>query len=71
MPKFYPMDLRTRVMGCIAASLSLFYLPPYSPDFNPIENSFAEEKAMLWEGKIRDVDKLLLLLEQSPRRYGK
>jgi transposase len=50
---------------------SVLYLPPYSPDLNPIENSFAKEKAMLWEEKIRDVDKLLLFLEQSPRRYGK
>jgi hypothetical protein len=38
---------------------SLFYLPPYSPDLNPIENSFAKEKAMLRKVKIRDVDKLL------------
>ncbi|TIQ65091.1 MAG: hypothetical protein E5X40_34615, partial [Mesorhizobium sp.] len=23
------------------------YLPPYSPDFNPIENAFAQPKALL------------------------
>jgi transposase len=28
-----------------AAGASLFYLPPYSPDFNPIENAFAKLKA--------------------------
>ncbi|MDR1881455.1 MAG: IS630 family transposase [Prevotella sp.] len=26
---------------------SLLYLPPYSPDLNPIENSFAKEKTIL------------------------
>lgn len=26
---------------------SLLYLPPYSPDFNPIENAFAKLKALL------------------------
>src|SRR3954470_11775178 len=30
-----------------AASASLLYLPPYSPDFNPIENAFAKLKALL------------------------
>jgi transposase len=29
------------------AGASLLYLPPYSPDFNPIENAFAKLKAML------------------------
>ena len=27
-----------------AAGASLLYLPPYSPDFNPIENAFAKLK---------------------------
>lgn len=30
-----------------AAGASLPYLPPYSSDFNPIENSFAKLKALL------------------------
>jgi transposase len=30
-----------------AASASLLYLPPYSPDFNPIELAFAKLKALL------------------------
>lgn len=29
------------------AGASLLYLPPYSPDFNPIENAFAKLKALL------------------------
>ena len=30
-----------------AAGASLLYLPPYSPDFNPIENAFAKLKALM------------------------
>jgi transposase len=30
-----------------AASATLRFLPPYSPDFNPIENAFAKLKALL------------------------
>ena len=30
-----------------AVGASLLYLPPYSPDFNPIEQAFAKLKAML------------------------
>jgi hypothetical protein len=29
-----------------AAGAKLFYLPPYSPDFNPIEQLFAKLKAL-------------------------
>jgi transposase len=30
-------------LGC-----RLLFLPPYSPDFNPIEEAFASMKAYLW-----------------------
>jgi transposase len=30
-----------------AMGASLLYLPPYSPDFNPIENAFSKLKALL------------------------
>ena len=30
-----------------ATGVSLEYLPPYSPDFNPIEEAFAEMKAWM------------------------
>ena len=36
----------------------LLYLPPYSPDFNPIEMMFAKLKALLRKAKERTVDKL-------------
>jgi transposase len=41
-----------------AASASLLFLPPYSPDFNPIENAFAKLKALLRAAAERTVDAL-------------
>ena len=40
------------------AGASLLYLPPYSPDFNPIENAFAKLKALLRKAAERTVDGL-------------
>lgn len=37
------------------AGASLLYLPPYSPDFNPIENAFAKLKALLRKAAERTV----------------
>ena len=37
---------------------TLLYLPPYSPDFNPIENAFAKLKAILRKAAERGVDGL-------------
>ena len=39
-----------------AAGASLLYLPPYSPEFNPIENAFAKLKAALRKGAARTVE---------------
>jgi transposase len=41
-----------------AAGASLLYLPPYSPDFNPIEQAFAKLKAMLRKAAERTLDDL-------------
>jgi transposase len=41
-----------------AAGATLLFLPPYSPDFNPIENAFARLKAMLRKAAERTVDGL-------------
>ncbi len=41
-----------------AAGASLRYLPPYSPDFNPIENAFAKLKALLRKAAERTVGAL-------------
>ena len=41
-----------------AAAASLLYLPPYSPDFNPIEKAFSKLKALLRKAAERTVDGL-------------
>ncbi len=41
-----------------AAGGSLLYLPPYSPDFNPIENAFAKLKALLRKAAERSIEGL-------------
>ncbi len=38
-----------------AVGAQLQYLPPYSPDFNPIENAFAKLKAMLRKAAERTI----------------
>jgi len=45
-----------------AAGASLLYLPPYSPDFNPIENAFAKLKAMLRKAAERTVEGLWIAI---------
>ena len=40
------------------AGASLLYLPPYSPDFNPIEQAFARLKALLRKAAERTVERL-------------
>lgn len=41
-----------------AAGASLLYLPPYSPDFNPIEMAFSKLKAFLRKRAARSVEQL-------------
>ena len=41
-----------------AAGANLFYLPPYSPDVNPIENAFAKFKSRLRKAAARTVETL-------------
>lgn len=41
-----------------AAGAKLMFLPPYSPDFNPIEQAFAKLKALLRKAAARTVDAL-------------
>jgi transposase len=47
--------VRTAIEG---AGAKLLYLPPYSPDFNPIENAYAKLKALLRKAAERTVDGL-------------
>jgi transposase len=41
-----------------AVGAELRYLPPYSPDFNPIENAFAKLKAFLRKASARTIEDL-------------
>ena len=40
------------------AGCSVVYLPPYSPDYNPIELAFAKIKARLRAAELRTIDKV-------------
>jgi transposase len=42
-----------------AAGAKLLYLPPYSPDFNPIEQLFAKLKALLRKAAARTLEALI------------
>ena len=44
------------------AGASLLYLPPYSPDFNPIENAFAKLKTLLRKAGERTLEGLWIAI---------
>ena len=48
-----------------AAGATLLYLPPYSPDFNPIEMAFSKPKAILRQAAARTIDDLSDVIAQS------
>lgn len=48
-------DARTAIE---TAGARMLFLPPYSPDLNPIENAFSKLKAMLRKAAARTVDQL-------------
>ncbi len=48
-----------------AKGATLRFLPPYSPDFNPIENAFAKLKALLRKAAARSVDELWRVIGNS------
>jgi transposase len=52
-----------------AAGASLLFLPPYSPDFNPIENAFAKLKALLRAAAERTVDALWTTIGSLIHRF--
>lgn len=48
-----------------ASGVELRYLPPYSPDFNPIEPAFAKLKARLRQAAARTLERLLSAVADS------
>ena len=52
-----------------AAGASLLYLPPYSPDFNPIEMAFSKLKAILRGAAQRSLDGLWTTIKHAIERF--
>jgi transposase len=48
-----------------AAGARLLYLPPYSPEFNPIERAFAKLKALLRTAAARTVNDLWAAIQRA------
>ena len=48
-----------------ATGAQLRYLPPYSPDLNPIENAFSKLKAILRKASARTLDDLWDAIRQA------
>ena len=48
-----------------AAGATRVLLPPYSPDFNPIEQAFAKLKALLRKAAARSVDDLWAAIAEA------
>ncbi len=53
-----------------AAGAQLWYLPPYSPDFNPIELCFAKLKALVRAARCRSIETLWPLLGECLVRFS-
>jgi transposase len=53
-----------------ARGAQLIYLPPYSPDLNPIEQAFAKLKALLRKAAARSVETLWNVIGESLARYS-
>jgi transposase len=51
------------------AGATLLFLPPYSPDFNPIEQAFAKFKWLLKSAALRTVDALWKTCGQLLERF--
>ena len=52
-----------------AAGARLLYLPPYSPDLNPIEQAFAKLKALLRSAAARTLPDLWAAIRQAFTRF--
>jgi transposase len=51
------------------AGASLLYLPPYSPDFNPIEMVFSKLKALLRAAAARTIPDLWQAITDALKRF--
>jgi transposase len=62
LPAHKPVAIREVIE---AAGAELRFLPPYSPDFNPIEMAFSKLKAILKKAAARTVDALWDAIAQA------
>jgi transposase len=62
LPSHRVAGIRTAIEG---AGAELRYLPPYSPDLNPIEQFFAKLKAFLRKVAARTIDALMAAIAQA------
>ena len=51
------------------AGARLLYLPPYSPDFNPIKMAFSKLKAMLRKASARTINELWLVIAEGIEKF--
>jgi transposase len=66
LPAHKPPSVRHAIEGVGAA---LLYLPPYSPDFNPIEMAFAKLKAILKKAATRTVADLWAAIADALNQF--
>jgi transposase len=65
-----PAHRRAQIRIAIEAlGAQLLYLPPYSPDLNPIEMAFAKLKAALRKAAARSTDALLAAIAQALQTF--
>jgi len=62
LPAQKPVGVRNAIE---AAGANLIYLPPYSPDFNPIEQAFAKLKAFLRAFRPRTFEQVCELMASA------
>ena len=66
-----PAHKVAHVRQCLEdAGMGLLYLPPYSPDFNPIEQVFAKVKALLRQAAPRSFDAICQALNAILNRFS-
>ena len=53
----------------VARHAQIFYLPPYSPDLNPIEMAFSKLKALLRQEPARTIEALFERIANSLNRF--
>jgi transposase len=66
LPAHRVKGVKTAIEG---AGAKLLYLPPYSPDFNPIEQAFAKLKAHLRKAAARTIDDLWAAIAEALKTF--